>query len=172
LKTPSVILLRLSLVFEKDSFKVLDMTKSLPTDHSIVTANYIVMPNHANPSGSAFGGTIISWIDICAAMVAQKHASSDVVTVHIDEIYLKAPVVVGDHVLVKGSIQWCGKTSMIISVEVYGSNPITQSGNHVTTAVLTMVAIDQFKKPKKVPSLEIKSSSEQEAFDFFAAKKR
>jgi acyl-CoA hydrolase len=147
------------------------MTKLLSVAHSMVTANYIVMPNHANPSGSAFGGTIISWIDICAAMVAQKHANSDVVTVHIDEITLKAPVVVGDHVLVQGELKWTGETSMIISVEVHGSNPLTGQSEHVTTASLTMVSVDDNKKPKKIPGIQIKNSAEQKSFDYFAAKR-
>ncbi|MBA7669044.1 hypothetical protein ES703_77170 [subsurface metagenome] len=38
------------------------------------------MPHQANPQGTAFGGAIVAWIDMVAAMVAQRHCGKEVVT--------------------------------------------------------------------------------------------
>ncbi len=39
---------------------------------SAVETRYLIMPNQANPQGTAFGGAIVALIDMVAAMAAQK----------------------------------------------------------------------------------------------------
>ena len=54
---------------------------------SMIEMREMVMPHHSNPQGTVFGGTVMSWIDIAAAMCAAKHANKPVVTVHVDRIH-------------------------------------------------------------------------------------
>ncbi len=91
---------------------------------SSVLMRYLVMPNHTNPQNSIFGGVVMSWIDMAAAMVAERHSNRPVVTVHVDDISFKAPIKIGDHVLIKASLNYVGKTSMLIGVKVYASGSV------------------------------------------------
>ena len=59
---------------------------------TVVEMNQLVLPQHSNSLGNAFGGTIMSWIDICAAMSAQRHARQVVVTASMDQLNFLAPI--------------------------------------------------------------------------------
>ena len=93
-----------------------------PRDSRMET-RYLVMPHQANDIGIAFGGTIMSWIDMLAAMVAQKHCEGKVVTVSIDKISFLRPIRIGDHIVLRASVNYVGTTSLEVGVQVTGENP-------------------------------------------------
>lgn len=117
---------------------------------SAVEMRNLVMPNHTNPQNSIFGGVVMSWIDLAAAMVAERHSNRPVVTVHVDDISFKAPIKIGDHVLIKASLNYVGKSSMLVGVKVIAENPFTGITRHTTTAYLAFVALDDIGKPHQV----------------------
>jgi acyl-CoA hydrolase len=117
---------------------------------SAVEMRYLVMPNHTNPQNSIFGGVVMSWIDMAAAMVAERHSNRPVVTVHVDDISFKAPIKIGDHVLIKASLNFVGKSSMLVGVKVFAENPFTGITRHTTTAYLAFVALDDIGKPIQI----------------------
>jgi acyl-CoA hydrolase len=139
------------------------------TDSS-VEMRYLVMPNNTNPQNSIFGGVVMSWIDMAAAMVAERHSNRPVVTVHIGDISFKAPIKIGDHVLIKASLNYVGKTSMLVGVKVLAENPFTEITRHTTTAYLTFVALDDIGKPIEVNPLILESEDEKRRYE--DAKKR
>jgi acyl-CoA hydrolase len=147
------------------------MKKSIktPTDSS-VEMREMVMPHHTNPQNTVFGGTVMSWIDIAAAMVAARHCGRPVVTAHIDDIDFIAPIKVGYHVLIQASLNYVGRTSMIVGVKVTSENPYTGESRTTTKAYLTFVALDDLGRPIEVPGL--KPESEDEVRRFENAKKR
>lgn len=145
------------------------VTIKTPSESS-VEMRELVMPHHTNPQGNVFGGTVMSWIDIAAAMVAARHCSKPVVTAHIDDIDFIAPIKMGYHVLIQASINYVGKTSMIVGVKVTSENPYTQESRTTTKAYLTFVALDDLGKPIEVPQL--KPETEDEIRRFENAKKR
>ncbi|MDO9183296.1 MAG: acyl-CoA thioesterase [Bacteriovorax sp.] len=120
------------------------------SSESAVEMRNLVMPNHTNPQNSIFGGVVMSWIDMAAAMVAERHSNRPVVTVHVDDISFKAPIKIGDHVLIKASLNFVGKTSMLVGVKVYAENPFTGITRHTTTAYLAFVALDDIGRPIQV----------------------
>jgi acyl-CoA hydrolase len=130
----------------------------------------MVMPHHTNPQNTVFGGTVMSWIDVAAAMVAARHCGRPVVTVHIDDIDFIAPIKVGYHVLVQASLNYVGNTSMIVGVKVTSENPYTGESRTTTRAYLTFVALDDLGRPVRVPELEPQTDDEIRRFD--NAKKR
>jgi acyl-CoA hydrolase len=147
------------------------MTKSPKTpSESAVEMREMVMPNHTNPQNTVFGGTVMSWIDIAAAMVAARHCGKPVVTAHIDDIDFIAPIKVGYHVLIQASLNYVGKTSMIVGVKVTSENPYTGEVRTTTKAYLTFVALDDLGKPIEVPGLKVESEDEIRRFE--NAKKR
>lgn len=120
---------------------------------SSVEMRYLVMPNHTNPQNTIFGGVVMSWIDMAAAMVAERHSNRPVVTVHVDGISFKAPIKIGDHILIKASINYVGKTSMLVGVKVFAENPFTGITRHTTTAYLVFVALDDIGKPIEIKGI-------------------
>lgn len=137
---------------------------------SMVETRYIVLPEHANHYGTAFGGVILSWIDLVAAMVAERHCQHEAVTVSIDRISFFAPIYIGDHVLIKASVNYTGNTSMEIGVVVIKENPKTGEKVKATKAYLTFVGLDKNKKPKTIP--KVKPETEEEIRRFNNAKIR
>jgi len=135
-----------------------------PSD-SAVEMREMVMPNHTNPQGTVFGGVVMSWIDIAAAMVAARHAQRPVVTAHISDIDFIAPVKMGHHVHILASMNYVGSTSMIIGVKVVSENPLTAERRTTTKAYLTFVALDDLGKPSEVPKLNPQTPDETRRFE-------
>lgn len=133
--------------------------------NSAVEMRQLVMPNHTNPQNSIFGGVVMSWIDMAAAMVAERHSGRPVVTVHIDDISFKAPIKIGDHVLIKASLNYVGKTSMLIGVKVLAENPFTGITRHTTTAYLVFVALDDIGRPLQVNPVIPETEEEKRRFE-------
>ena len=117
---------------------------------SAVESRYLVMPDQANPKGTAFGGVIMAWIDMVASMAAQRHSGKEVVTVSIDSLSFKEPIYIGDHVVLKAMVNYVGRTSMEVGVEVAREDPVSHTKTIATTAHLTFVALDENKKPTPV----------------------
>jgi acyl-CoA hydrolase len=143
--------------------KDLIMQSKTPQD-SAVEMREMVMPHHANPQNTVFGGTIMSWIDIAAAMVAARHCNRPVVTAHISDIDFIAPVRIGYHVHILASMNYVGRSSMVVGVKVVAENPMTGERRTTTKAYLTFVALDDMGKPTEVPSLTVQTSDEERRF--------
>jgi acyl-CoA hydrolase len=131
-----------------------------PRDSAVET-RYILAPNNVNALGSAFGGVVMSWIDSVAAMVAQRHCRGVVVTASIDTLSFKEPIHVGDHVVLKASVNYVGKTSMEVGVQVTKEDPKTGERARATTAYLTFVHIDKHGQPVPVPDLLVETDEEK-----------
>lgn len=131
---------------------------------SAVEMRSLVMPNDTNPQNTIFGGVVMSWIDMAAAMVAERHSNRPVVTVHVDDMSFKAPIKIGDHVLIKASINYVGKTSMLVGVKVIAENPFTGISRHTTTAYLSFVALDDIGRPIQIRGLILETEAEKRRF--------
>ena len=138
--------------------------KAKKPSESTVTTRYLVMPGQANPFGTAFGGAIVAWIDMVAAMAAQRHAGKEVVTGNIDSILFKEPIYVGDQVVLKASVNYVGRTSMEVGVQVSREDPVTHESIVATTAHLTLVALGKDKKPHPVPPIDPQTENEKRWF--------
>ncbi len=144
--------------------------KSKKVSESMIEMREMVMPHHTNPQNTIFGGTVMSWVDIAAAMCAAKHCNKPVVTVHVDELHFISPIKIGEHVLIKASINYVGKSSMVIGVKVQSENPYFNEIKTTTRAFLTFVALDSNGNPTEVPAIEIENEVERRRYE--NAKKR
>lgn len=134
-----------------------------PRDSEVLMRE-LVMPGDANAHGTIFGGKVMSWIDIAAAMCATRHANLPVVTVHIDDIEFRSPINIGSQVVIKASVNYVGRTSMIIGVKVSSENPLTGVSRLTTKAYLTFVALDEFGNPTPVPELIPETDEEKSRY--------
>lgn len=120
-----------------------------------------MLPSDANPWGNVHGGEVMKLIDSCAGVAAQRHARSKVVTARIDELSFLVPVVVGDLVTAKASVNDVGRTSMEVGVRVESENTLTGKVAHVASAYLVFVAIDGQGKPAPLPPLLAETDEER-----------
>lgn len=112
-----------------------------------------VLPQHANALGSVFGGQIMAWLDLCAAICAQRHSGHMAVTAFVDDIKFELPVRVGEVVRLEAHVTATFRTSMEIEVVVEGEDAMTARRWPCVHARLTFVAIDEARKPTPVPAL-------------------
>ncbi len=132
---------------------------------SAVESRYLLMPHQANPYGTAFGGVIIAWIDMIASMAAQRHCAKEVVTASIDSLSFKEPIRVGDHVVLKASVNYVGHTSMEVGVRVIREDPYSTKQIIATTAHLTFVALGKDKRPCPVVPLLPETADEKRRYE-------
>ncbi len=132
---------------------------------SAVESRYLLMPHQANPYGTAFGGVIIAWIDMIASMAAQRHCAKEVVTASIDSLSFKEPIRVGDHVVLKASVNYVGRTSMEVGVRVIREDPYSTKQIIATTAHLTFVALGKDKRPCPVVPLLPETADEKRRYE-------
>jgi len=132
---------------------------------SAVETRYLIMPHEANPHGTAYGGVIMAWIDMVAAMAAQRHCGKEVVTAGIDSLAFKEPIRIGDHVTLRASVNYVSRSSMEVGVQVTRENPYTGEKVVATTAYLTFVALDENKKPTPAPPILPETDLEKQRYE-------
>jgi acyl-CoA hydrolase len=132
---------------------------------SAVETRYLVMPHQANPHGTVFGGVVMAWMDMVAAMTAQRHCGKEVVTAGIDSLVFKEPINIGDHVVLRASINYVSRSSMEVGVQVAREDPYTGRKVVATTAHLTFVALDENKKPTPVPPVLPQTEQEKRRYE-------
>src|ERR1700722_1831776 len=113
-----------------------------PVRESISEMTEIVLPNDANPLNALLGGRLMHWIDLAGAMAAHRHSRAYVVTASVDHMDFLVPVRVGDLVVLRSSVNRVFNTSMEVGVKVFVENYISDTAQHVSSAYLTFVAID------------------------------
>ncbi len=106
-----------------------------------------MMPKDTNAAGSIFGGVILSLIDLAAFVEADRQAGNRYLTVAMDKIEFHKPVHVGDIVSLWADTLHIGKTSIRIRVQVLARSRRSREDIEVTTAEVTMVAVDKKNRP-------------------------
>jgi acyl-CoA hydrolase len=122
----------------------------------------LVLPHHANVHGSVLGGTVMHWIDLAAAITANRHSRRPVVTAAIDEMAFLAPILVGQLACIRARITLVDHSSMEIRVDVESEDLLSGEKRHTSTAYVTFVAIDPItRRPIQVPPLVLETDEER-----------
>ena len=119
------------------------------------------LPEDANPAGNVHGGVILKHIDLAGAVCAMRHCRTSVVTASIDRMEFKAPVQVGELMLLYASVNRAGKQSLEIGVRVVVENLMTGEQRHAASAYLTFVAMGPDKKPALAPGLILENPTHE-----------
>lgn len=144
--------------------------RKLPASVSRTIQTKLVLPPDTNHMGTIFGGTVLSYIDEIAAITAMKHSKRVVVTASIDTVNFLSSAKVGDILHLEGVVISTGRTSMEVYVKVECQNIETGVKTVTTTAILTMVAVNQDGKP--TPVCGVVPETEEEKSLFHNAQKR
>jgi len=140
------------------------MTPRRVKDSQVITTQ-LVLPNDTNQLGNLLGGTLMHWIDIAAAIAAQRHADRVCVTASVDEINFHHPIRLGDVVTLQASVNRAFRTSMEIGVVVTAQTRSGHDTRRANNAYLTFVAIDDSGRPVEVPGVVPESQDEIRRFD-------
>jgi uncharacterized protein (TIGR00369 family) len=125
----------------------------------------LMMPGHVNNLGHVFGGVLLSMVDRAAAVAAMRHAGQPSVTVAINKVEFLEPIYAGELVICTARVNYVGRSSMEIEVEVVAENPISRNRRRTNDCFLTFVAIDENSKPAPVPPLDLKTDEEHQRFE-------
>lgn len=143
--------------------------KSKRVKDSITEQVHILTQGNLNGYRRLFGGKLMSWIDVVAAVVARRHSEKNVTTAVVDMLEFKAPAYANDTICIVGKITYVGNTSMEVKVDVYVEE-LSHERRLINTAYMVMVAIDENEKPTKVPGLILET--EEEKLEYENALKR
>lgn len=124
----------------------------------------ILMPEHINGYKRLFGGRLMEWIDVVAAVTARRHSGKNVTTASISDLVFKSPAYVNSTIVLKGVIVYAGRTSMEVVVDTFVEE-LSGEQHMINRARLTLVALDENDKPTEVPPLILETQEEKAAYD-------
>ncbi|MGZ3828970.1 MAG: acyl-CoA thioesterase [Mucilaginibacter sp.] len=137
---------------------------------SHTTMNELVLPNDTNTLNNLMGGRLLHWMDIAAAISAQKHCNRIVVTASVDNVSFKQSIKLGDVITIEAKVSRSFSTSVEVRLDVWAQN--IPSGTRIKSneAYYTFVALD--KDGNKVPVPEITPETDEEISLFEGALRR
>ncbi|MGZ3844541.1 MAG: acyl-CoA thioesterase [Flavisolibacter sp.] len=140
------------------------MQTKKPSD-SLTIMTEIVLPNDTNVFGNLMGGRLMYWMDIAAAIAAQKHCNAPVVTASVDNISFENPIKIGNTVHIEALVSRAFTTSMEVHLKVWGEDFQHQYKYKSNEAYYTFVALDPNRKPRTVPQLSPETEEEKRLFE-------
>jgi len=120
---------------------------------SLTIMTELVLPNDTNIFGNLMGGRLMYWMDIAAALSAQRHCNAPVVTASVDNISFENPIKLGNVVHIEAKVSRAFTTSMEVHMKVWGEDLKKQHKYKSNEAYYTFVALDPDNKPQAVPPL-------------------
>src|SRR5688572_23686263 len=132
---------------------------------SITIMTELVLPNDTNLYGNLMGGRLMYWMDIAAALSAQKHCNAPVVTASVDNISFENPIKLGNVVHIVAQVTRAFNSSMEIHLKVWGEDLTHQYKYKSNEAYYTFVALDPNRKPRPVPAVLAETDEEKKLYD-------
>src|SRR5882757_1080033 len=152
----------MSAITDKSTYKTVHFSSTTITE--------LMIPSYSNFGGKIHGGILLSLMDKVAYVCAAKHAGNYCVTASIDTVDFLQPVEVGDLVSLMASVNYVGKTSLVIGIRVISENIKTNQIFHTNTSYFTMVAKNEQNQPILVPGLILENRNHVRRF--FEARRR
>jgi len=139
------------------------MKEKHPKDTFVVMSE-LVLPNDTNTLGNLMGGRLMHWMDIAAAIAAQKHCNCPVVTASVDNVSFANPIKLGSLLTIEAKLTRSFNTSMEVFLRVWGEDLSAQYKYISNEAYLTFVALDPNGRPRKVPDLVPETDEESKMY--------
>jgi acyl-CoA hydrolase len=139
--------------------------KSKTPSESLATATHHVLPNDTNNLKNLFGGRLLEWMDVIAAISAHRHCRRVVVTATVNHVAFHQPIPYAAIVTLEAKVSRAFSTSMEVFIDVYVEDPVTGEKEKSNEAIYTFVAVDQNGQPLPVPPIEPVTELEKDRFD-------
>ena len=146
--------------------------KAKPTSASRTILTHFLLPEDANPAGNIHGGVIMKHIDSAAGVAAFRHARRNVVTASIDRLDFINPTFVGNLLILRARVNLAGRTSMEVGVRAEAENLLSGAIQHVASAFLTFVALDENGHPTPIPPLIVSGEAEEKRLRMARARRK
>ncbi len=132
----------------------------------------LVLPNDTNQLGNLLGGRLMHWMDIAAAIAAQRHTNRVCVTAAVDQMEFHHPIRLGEIVNLKASVNRAFNTSLEVGVKVFAENQLTGESKVANSAYFTFVALDENKNRVKVCGIKPISKVEKRRYKEAAIRRK
>lgn len=140
------------------------MEKFKSVQSSEVTITELMIPSYANFGGKVHGGILLSLMDKVAYVCASKFSESYCVTVAVEGVEFREPVEVGDLVSLMASINYVGKTTMIVGIRVEALHPQSGHMRHTSSCYFTMAAKNDRGELQETPGLIVETPTQLRRF--------
>lgn len=140
----------------RHSFKTVDASR--------ISISELMQPSHSNFNGKIHGGYILNLMDQIACACASKHTETYCVTASVDTVDFLNPIEIGELVTMKASVNYVGKSSMVVGIRVESENIRNGTTKHCNSSYFTMVAKDDNDLTMTVPGLILNDKTEVKRF--------
>jgi uncharacterized protein (TIGR00369 family) len=142
----------------------MEHTEFKPISASRTTITELMIPAYANFGGKIHGGILLSLMDKAAYACASRHSGHYCVTVTVDNVDFMRPVEVGDLISLQASVNYVGRTSLVVGIRVIAENVKTREEKHTNTSYFTMVAKHEDGTNAVVPGLILETREDIRRF--------
>jgi acyl-CoA hydrolase len=140
------------------------MKKRRPTE-SFVSSTEFVLPNDTNTLNNLMGGRMMHFMDIVAAISAQRHSHRIVVTASVDNLNFSKPIKLGSVVTISAKVTRSFNSSMEVHVVADTEDNMRGIKERSNEAFFTFVAVDQNGRPIDVPEIEPETEEEWRLYE-------
>lgn len=128
---------------------------------SYTTQVQVLTQANLNGYNRLFGGQLMSWMDVVAAVAARRHSGRNVTTVRVEDLEFRAPAHANDTLLLTAHLCHVGRSSMNVCVHVY-VEALSGERQLINQAHFIMVALDEGEKPTHVPGLMLETQQQRD----------
>ena len=139
-----------------------ELSKAVRSSQTTITE--LMIPSYANFGGKIHGGILLSLMDKVAYACSSKHAGTYCVTVSVDNVEFLQPVEVGELVSLHASVNYVGRSSLVVGIRVEALNVKTNVIKHTNSSFFTMVAKGDDERPMVVPKLILETKEDVKRF--------
>ncbi len=132
----------------------------------------LVFPEDINPRGILYGGRMMYWIATAGTLTASRCARGPVVLGAMDDLDFIHPVYLGEIVTVSSQVEYIGRASLELGVEVHSENPRTGLRRRTTSSHLAFIALDERERPRSVGEVMTPASDAEAAVHAAAAARK
>lgn len=132
---------------------------------TLTIATKVVLPNDTNTHGNLFGGQLLAWMDVTAAVSAQRHCRRVVVTASVNNVSFGKPIKESSIVTLEAKVSRAFNSSMEIFIDVYVEDLVSGKREKRNEAIYTFVAVDQNGGPIQVPQIVPETEEEKERYN-------
>tara|TARA_B100000073_G_C23634261_1_gene533912 strand:+ start:327 stop:842 length:516 start_codon:yes stop_codon:yes gene_type:complete len=140
------------------------MNSKKPSESRTVQTE-IVLPNDTNNLNNLMGGRLLHWMDIAAAVCAQRHCGRTCVTAAVNNVSFGHPIPRASIVTLEANISRSFSSSMEVIIDVWTEDTQSGANTKCNEAIYTFVAVDNMGNPVKVPEVTPESKIEKSRFD-------
>lgn len=125
----------------------------------------LVTPEMSNFGGKMHGGDLLKLLDQVAYTCAMRYCGNYVVTLSVDKVMFKQSVAIGELLSFRAAINYTGRTSMEIGIQVIAENLEEGTVRHTNTSYFNMVSVNKEGKPVPVKPFEPTTDEEKKRWD-------